>query len=95
MLFIGFANSLTAVRARFRSKKLTSRYTILHWLCNSASGLFGGFDERKVLAGCDRMAGRGVAEVMNPQLPERRIATNRPPGSEKIVLLSALGEIRK
>ncbi len=41
------------------------------------------------------MAGRGVAEVMNPQLPERRIATNRPPGSEKIVLLSALGEIRK
>ena len=41
------------------------------------------------------MAGRSVAEVMNPQLPELRIATNRPPVSDKVVLLSALDEIRK
>ena len=41
------------------------------------------------------MAGRGVVEVMNPQLPERRIATNRPPVSDKIVLLSALRKFRK
>ena len=52
-------------------------------------------NKRKVLAACDRMAGRGVVEVMNPQLPELRIATNRRPVSDKIVLLSALEVIRK
>ena len=69
MLCIEFANSLTAARVRFRSKKLTSRHTILHWLCNNASDLSGGFDEREILAGYDQMGGSGVAEVMNPQLP--------------------------
>ena len=52
-------------------------------------------DERKVLAGHDRMVGCGVAEVMNPQLPELRIATNHPPASDKIMLMPALGVFRK
>ena len=30
MSFIGFANSLTATRVRFRAEKLTSRHSILH-----------------------------------------------------------------
>ena len=70
MLFIGFANSLTAARVRFRSKNLTSRHTILHWLCNSASSLFGGSDERKVLAGYDQTGGQRCGGGYDSQLPE-------------------------
>ena len=55
----------------------------------------GGLDERKVLVAYDCMAGPGVAEVMNPQLPEPFIATNGPPVSDKVVLVPALGIFQK
>ena len=42
-------------------------------------------DERQVLAGHDRMAGCGVAEVMKPQLAKFRIAANRPSAFRKTV----------
>ena len=66
MFFIGFANSLTAARVRFRAEKLTSRHTTLHRRRNNDSDRLRRLDERKILVGNDRMAGRGVAEVMNP-----------------------------
>ena len=52
-------------------------------------------DERQVLAGHDRMAGCGVAEVMQPQLAKLRIAANRPPAFRKTVCSPALGVSRK
>ena len=68
MFSIGCANSLTAARVRFRAEKLTSRHTTLHRRPNNDSDRLRRLDERKILVGNDRMAGRGVAEVMNPVL---------------------------
>ena len=67
MFFIGFANSLTEARVQFRAEKLTSRHTILHRHRNNDSDRLHRLDERTVLAGNDRMAGRGVAEASCPK----------------------------